>query len=77
MPKTQLVTVKQDEAKPVPKEVLAKAIVDISASLRHLRMSGLNRKAVVALVGHSTKLGLGTIDAVLNALETLKRDYCN
>jgi hypothetical protein len=71
------IIVKQDEQKPIPKEVLAKSIVEISAAFRALRASGINRRGIIALVAHSTKLGFGTIDTVLSALEDLRRDYCN
>lgn len=77
MKKAVSVNVVQDEDSPVSKEVLAKSIADISSAFRHLRISGLNRKAIVILVAHSTKLGQNTVDAVIDAVEQLKRDYCN
>jgi hypothetical protein len=75
--KKQGVVIVQDETKPVPREILAQAIAEIGSSFRHLRMSGLNRRAIIVLVAHSAKLGHGTIEAVLDALENLRRDYCN
>jgi hypothetical protein len=44
MSKTLIIT--QDEEKPVPKEVLAKAIVDIGAAMKHLRESGVGMSKV-------------------------------
>lgn len=69
--------VKQDEEKPVTKEVLAKSIADIGIAMRHLRATGLNRTAILVLVKHRTNVPMGTIDAVIESLENLKRDYCS
>lgn len=72
---TKLVKVVQNEEKPVEKEVLAIVIVSISDSVTKLYSSGLNRRAVVALIADDTKLGKGTIDAVLNSLLDLRKTY--
>ena len=61
---------------PVPKEVLAEAIVKISAGAEALRKSGLNRRGVIALIADKTNFGKGTIAVVLDALEDLRKDYC-
>lgn len=67
--------VKQDAEAPVEKEVLAAAIVQIGDSLKRLYDSGLNRRAVVALLADDTKLGKKTIEAVLDSLADLRRTY--
>ena len=72
---TMKVTLKQDPQAPIAKEVLAKAIVDISAAFNALKKSGLNRRAVVVLVAQSSKQPQYVVSNVLDALETLKRDY--
>ncbi len=68
-------SIKQDDQAPVEKEVLAAAIVSISAAVKKLYESGLNRKAVVALIADDTKLGKGTIDTVLASLLDLRKTY--
>jgi len=70
------VAVTQNEEKPVPKEILAEAIVKISAAAEALQRSGLNEHAIVTLLAHSTKLSRRDIEAVLRGLRELKSDYC-
>jgi len=69
------VTVAQDDDEIVEKEVLATAIVSISQSVDKLYKSGLNRRAVIALIADDTKLGKGTIDTVLSSLLSLQKTY--
>jgi hypothetical protein len=70
-------TVVQSEEEPVEREVLATAIVRISESVQRLRKSGLNEKAIVALIKDgSTGLSKGQIKTVLECLDSLARDYC-
>lgn len=63
------------EVPPVPKDVLASAIVRISESLEKLRKSGVNRAAIVALVKDDIGVPKSTINAVLDSLEHLRRNY--
>src|SRR5271170_1065210 len=65
----------QSEEAPVEKEVLATAIVSISDTVKKLYDSGLNRRAVVALIADDTKLGKGTIEAVRDSLVDLCKAY--
>ncbi len=65
----------QDEEHPVTQEVLATAITQIAESVQKLYRSGLNRRAVIALVADDTKLGKGTIRAVLDSLLDLSKTY--
>jgi hypothetical protein len=65
----------QDIETPVDKEVLATAIIQISNAVHKLYNSGLNRRAVVALIADDTKLGKGTIDTVLSSLLDLRKTY--
>ncbi len=67
----------QEDGAPVEKTVLAKAIVDISSAMTALRKSGLNRKAIVILTSHAAQVPQGTVKAVLDGLEDLRRSYCS
>jgi hypothetical protein len=71
----QKAIVVQKEDAPVEKEVLATAIVSISDAVQKLYKSGLNRRAVVALIADDTKLGKGTIETVLASLLDLRKTY--
>jgi len=71
----KMVRVVQDEEKPVTKEVLATAITQISEAVRKLEKSGLNQKAIVALINDDTKLGKGLIETVLISLRDLAKTY--
>lgn len=75
MPNPYKVKVVQDFDEPVEKEVLASAIVQISEATKKLYKTGLNKKAVVALINDDTKLGKGLVETVLNSLETLAKKY--
>jgi hypothetical protein len=67
----------QDEETPVEKEVLATAITAISDAVKKLEKSGLNRKAIIALINDDTKLGKGLIETVLISLRDLEKNYAN
>lgn len=59
------------------KETLAAAIVTISEGVTALLKSGLNRKAIVILLAASTGVTRQNINAVLDGLATLKKDYAS
>lgn len=61
--------------KPITKEVLATSILAISDTVKKLYSIGLNRRAVVALIADDTKLGKGTIEAVLDSLISFRNTY--
>lgn len=63
--------------KPVTNEVLATAILTVSSAATKLYASGLNYRAVVALIADDTKLGKKTIEKVLDSLASLKSSYTN
>ena len=81
--KLTVAVVKQDEQKPVERNVLAQAIVDISRSIKKLTSSGLDKSAIITLVAARVKSphkfgkkpGKGDIEAVFNALASLEKDY--
>ena len=60
---------------PVTEQVLATAITAISDSVKALYKSGLNKRAVIALIADDTKLGKGTINSVLNSIADLQKNY--
>lgn len=70
------VAVVQDPDKPVPREILAEALVRIGEAFVKLRASGLNRRAIVLLVSESSGQTRGAVGDVLDALESLSKDYC-
>lgn len=65
----------QDANMPVEREVLAQAIVNISASFVKLAQSGLNRRGIIALLADDTKYGKGVIDDILKSLDSLAKNY--
>lgn len=69
------VVVKQEPEKPVEVEVLARAIVEIGNAAKRLAASALNRKAVIVLLAHETKLPQGTIKSVLDGIADLESTY--
>lgn len=68
--------VNDDPSKPVPKDVLASEIREIASAMTKLLASGLNRKAIVALVKDSTGYTKGNIETILDSLSDLERHYC-
>jgi thiamine monophosphate kinase len=69
------INVQQPEP-PIPAEVMAQAIIDISDGMKKLSNSGLKRKAVVALIHDQSKISKRHIEIVLNNLECLRQDWC-
>ena len=66
----------QDPEKEVPAEVLAQAIVDISAAMKKIANSRLKRRAIVVLVKDNTSgVSIGAIQAVMDSLENLEQTY--
>lgn len=70
------IIVKQDPENPVKHEILAEAIVRISGAMDSLRRSGLNERAIIALVHDKTHITKIDIHTVLDALSDLREDYC-
>jgi|GEM_PF-3150370 len=71
-----LKVIQKDGEKPIEKEILADAIVNVSAAMRKLSASGLNRNAIVTLVKDATGITKKDIEQILQALVDLKRMYC-
>lgn len=66
----------QQPEKEIPKKILAEAIVQIGTDMRKLYEGGLNRKAVVVLLKHSTGLRMCEIENVLDSIIDLRAMYC-
>jgi AAA+ superfamily predicted ATPase len=66
----------QDGSTPIPAEVIAQALIDISEGMKKLSNGGLKRKAIVALVHDQSKISKRDIEIVLNNLESLRADWC-
>lgn len=71
------VTVKKDEKDPQPTEIIAQAIIDVSAAAKKLLSSRLSMRAIVILIQHSSvkSLSIADIQNVLNCAATLEETY--
>lgn len=70
------VVVQQDPEKIVETPVLAQAIVDIGKAAQKLAVSGLNRKAIVLLISHDSKVPQRDVIYVLDSIQYLAKTYC-
>ena len=62
--------------KPEPTEILAEAVIRIGENMEKLQKSGLNRRAIVALIYDYTKISKRDIELVLDSLAKMKGWYC-
>ena len=76
------ITIKQDEEKPVPIEIMAQAIRNISLGVSKLRNGPLNNKALLLLIQHATptygrpgRIPISQIECVLDGIEALEATY--
>lgn len=65
----------QQEGNAIPAEVLATSIEAIGKSMAQISKTRLSRKAILTLIADDTKLGKGTVAAVLDSLESLEKTY--
>lgn len=65
-----------DAGLPDDPAILAQQIRRISAGVEALTRNGLNHRAVVVLLAHSSKVPRKVVEAVLASLGTLAQDYC-
>lgn len=65
----------EPQAEPVAEESLAEAITAISAGVKRLERSGLNRLAITVLVAHHSKVSHRNITKVLDSLDKLASQY--
>ena len=59
----------------VPAQVIAQSIVKIAEGWDKINRSGLNMKAVLLLISHSSGVSQRDVKAVIYALNSLKADY--
>lgn len=71
-----MIRIKKNEEQPESKEILAEAIVRIGEGMKKLTDSGLNKKAVIALIYDATKIPKRDIETVLSSLTRLASWYC-
>lgn len=65
--------IKQDEENPIPQEVMAAAIIDISNAMKKISQSRLSKEAIIVLIKDKTNFTKGTIKAVIDNLEDIER----
>ena len=76
MKKIEKLVVQQDKEKPIEKNVLAQAILDISRAANRLSSSGLTRRAVIALVHDLVpSVSKTVIRGVLDGLDQLEQEF--
>lgn len=73
--KTQVITVKTNEANPEPMEVLAKAVIEISDAFKKIEAGPLRQHTIILLLQDATKLPQRDIKKVLEAAPKLKDWY--
>lgn len=73
MEKVSVVQAKDEEQ--IPAQVIAQSIVKIAEGWDKINRSGLNMKAVLLLISHSSRVPQRHVKAVLYALDSLKKDY--
>lgn len=64
--------IKLDEKNPQPVELIAEEIQSISAAVKKISATKLERRVILLLIRDITKLSLETIDQVLKAAEDLE-----
>lgn len=71
------VIVKQTEQNPVPVEVLAEAIVSISAGIKKLRAGPLNERCLLLLIQNAAPFTINQkqVRTVLDGIEQLEHEY--
>lgn len=70
--KVKIVIPKDD---PVPTEVIAQSIIEISNAMERLSNTQLRREALVVLIHDRSKISKSVINIVLNNLESLKKTW--
>ena len=69
------IVVTKNEADEFAIEVMERAIVDISESLRRIEKTRVTRKMIVALIKDNIGYSKAVIEAVLASLENLEKNY--
>jgi len=74
-PTLKKLSVVKDPEAPVAVEVIEQAIVDIAEGMRRINNTRLTRRALVYLIHMHSKVGIGTIELVLNNLDSLEQNF--
>lgn len=67
--------VQKADAEPLPTEIIAQSIKDISDGVKKIRAGRLNDKALVFLIHKSCGVSQDSIRLVLNAMNHLEREF--
>lgn len=67
--------IQQDPENIIEQPVLAEAVIGISKAMEKLLFSGFNRKAIIILVAHHTKVSQRDVSAVIDSLHDLTKTY--
>lgn len=67
--------IQQDPEDIVETPILAQAIVAMSKAMEKLLVNGLNRKAIIVLVSHDSKISQRDVIAVIDSLQNLAKVY--
>lgn len=62
---------------PIGAELIAKAIIDISAGMKKVLAAGLKYEAIVTLVAASSGVPKSQVRLVINNLDQMKETYCS
>lgn len=61
---------------PILRNVLAQSIKDLAQAASNLSRSGLNEKALIVLIAHSSRVSISTVKDVWASIKSLETDYC-
>lgn len=69
------INVVKDADNPIAVEVIEQSIIDIGDAMKRISQTRLNRKALVVLISKDTGIGQGTIESILDSLDSLETTY--
>lgn len=67
--------IKQDPKNPVPAEVIADALIKLSRAIKVLEETKLNRRAIVILLSHSSRVNMTDVEKVVDSLASMETDW--
>lgn len=56
-------------------QIIEESIVQMADAMKRMASTRLSRKTLVVLLMHDTKLGMGTVEQVLDSLENLESKW--
>ena len=69
------ITVKKDIENPEPTELIAKSIIQLSDAIEKFQKGPLKERTILVLLNDMTNVPMGTIQKILKAIPSLKKDY--